>query len=178
VLTDDLTFIDSDDGDVLAWGLRKRLNIPRDLVLGDLVSGDLVSGDLVSGDLVSGDDHSDATHPGIAIPNDARNRLQLPLEHDDMPGAGRVVAVVLVGHAAGAGHLERIEPGPSLLKSLLSSFPLAPDRSRLRELFPSAAALSRLPGWRLYHDADPTRRLDVATTLLASITRTLELDAV
>ena len=157
VLTDDLTFIDSDDGDVLAWGLRKRLNIPRDLV--------------------SGDDHSDTTHPGIAIPNDARNRLQLPLEHDDVPGAGRVAAVVLVEHAAGAGHLERIEPGPSLLKSLLPSFPLAPDRSRLRELFPSAAALSRLPAWRLYHDADPTRRLDVAGTLLASIIETLDLDA-
>ena len=108
----------------------------------------------------------------------ARNRLQLPLEHDEAPGAGRVAAVVLVEHAAGAGHLERIEPGPSLLKSLLPSFPLAPDRSRMRELFPSAAALSRLPAWRLYHDADPPRRLDVAGTLLASIMQTLELDAV
>jgi hypothetical protein len=156
VLTDDLTFILSGIEGVLAWGLRKRLNIPRDLV--------------------AGDDHGDASRPWIAIPNDARNRLQLPLEHDDVPDAGRVVAVVLVEHAAGAGHLERIEPGPSLLKSLLPSFPLAPDRSRMRELFPSAAALSRLPAWRLYHDADPHRRLDVAGTLLASITRTFDLD--
>jgi hypothetical protein len=156
VLTDDLTFVTSDDGGVLAWGLRKRLNIPRNLV--------------------SGDDHSDPTHLGIAIPNDARDRLQLPLEHDDVPGTGRVAAVVLVEHSAGAGHLERVESGPSLLKTLLRSFPLAPDRSRMRDLFPSAAALSRLPAWRLYHDADPTRRLDVAGTLLAGIIQTLGLD--
>jgi hypothetical protein len=157
VLTDDLTFVVSDGGGgVLAWGLRKRLNIPRDLV--------------------SGVEHSAATHLGIAIPNDARNRLQLPLEHDGVPGAGRVAAVVIVEHAAGAGYLERIEAGPLLLKTLLPSFPLAPDRGRMRELFPSAAALSRLPAWRLYHDAEPTRRLDVAGTLLAEITGALELD--
>ncbi len=158
VLTDDLTFIDVDDGVVLAWGLRKRLNIPRDLV--------------------SGSGPGDSTHPWIAIPNDARNRLQLPLEHAEAPGAGGVAAVVLVEHAAGAGHLEPIEPSPSFLKSMLPSFPLAPDRSRLRELFPSAAALSRLPAWRLYHDSEPTRRLDVAGTLLTTIMQTLELDAV
>ena len=77
--------------------------------------------------------------------------------------------MILVEHATGSGHLQRIEPGPSLMKALLPSFPLAPDRRRFRELFPIAAALSRLPAWTLYHDADPARRLDVAGTLLDSL---------
>ena len=82
-------------------------------------------------------------------------------------------AVLLVEHAAGAGQVQRIEPGPSLMKTLLPSFPLAPDRRRMRELFPIAAALSRLPAWTLHHDADPSRRLDVAGTLLDQIAEAL-----
>ncbi len=83
-------------------------------------------------------------------------------------------AVLLIEHAAGAGHVQRIEPGPSLMKTLLPSFPLAPDRRRMRELFPIAAALSRLPAWTLHHDADPSRRLDVAGTLLDQVVEALD----
>jgi hypothetical protein len=151
VLTDDLTFVTIDDGRLLAWGLPKPLNIPRDLL---------------------DDDQIGADRSGRAIPNDARNRVQVPLELDQRNG-GHIAAVVLIEHATGSGHLQQIEPGPSLLKSLLPSFPLAPDRHRMRELFPSAAALSRMPAWTLSHDLDPTRRLDVAGTLLDHITETL-----
>jgi hypothetical protein len=156
VLTDDLTFIATDDGRVLAWGLPKPLNIPRNLIDGDAVKG--------------------AGRSGRAIPNDARNRVQVPLEQLGVPGEGHVAAVVLIEHATGAGHLQRIEAGPSLLQTLLPSFPLVPDRRRLRELFPGAAALSRLPAWTLSHDADPARRLHVAGTFLADISETLALD--
>ena len=93
-----------------------------------------------------------------------------------MPGAGRVAAVLLVEHAPGAGRLQRVETGPSLLTTLLPSFPLAPDRRRMRELFPIAAALSRLPTWTLHHDSDPARRLDVAGTLLEQIAEALALN--
>jgi hypothetical protein len=157
VLTDDLTFIASDDGRVIAWGLPKALNIP--------------------GDLIDGDGRHAAGDGGLAIPNDARNRVRVPLEHITAGDAGRVGAVILVEHATGAGHLERIEAGPPLLKRLLPSFPLAPDRRRMGELFPNAAALSRLPAWTLYHDADPARRLDVAGTLLGSIVDELAVEA-
>jgi hypothetical protein len=44
---------------------------------------------------------------------------------------------------------------------------------RLRELFPIAGALSRLPAWSLHHDAVPARRLDVAGALLTEIAATL-----
>jgi hypothetical protein len=156
VLTDDLTFIATDDDRLLAWGLQKPLNIPRNLLGGDELIG--------------------AGRDGRVIPNDARDRVQVPLELDQRDG-GHVAAVVLIEHAVGAGHLHQIEPGPSLLMRLLPSFPLAEDRQRMRELFPCAAALSRMPAWTLSHDVDPTRRLGVAGTFLDRITETLALAA-
>jgi hypothetical protein len=160
VLSDDLTFVASADDRILAWGLPKPLNVP-----GDLISG------------------------GEVIPHDARNRVRVQLEHgtaagnmagnmaQNMERARSVAAVLLVDHATGGGHVQRIEPGPSLMKTLLPSFPLAPDPRRLRELFPIAAALSRLPAWTLHHDTDPAVRLDVAGTLLEQITEALANDA-
>ncbi len=147
VLSDDLTFVTNTGDRLLAWGLPKPLNVPIDLI-----------------------------GSGPVIPNDARNRVRVPLEHVDVQSAGTVSAVLLVEHAAGAGHLQRIEPGPALLKTLVPSFPLAPDRRRMRELFPIAAALSRLPAWTLNHDADPGRRLDVAGSLLEQVAEALALD--
>jgi hypothetical protein len=147
VLSDDLTFLALDVDQMLAWGLPKPINIP--------------------GDLIAGGDR------GLAIPYDERMRVRLPLERATARDAGHVTAVLLVEHSTGAGRVQRIEPGPSLLKSLLPSFPLAPDRRRLRDLFPIAAALSRLPAWTLHHDAVPARRLDVAGTLLTEIAATL-----
>jgi hypothetical protein len=146
VLSDDLTFVASRDGGTLAWGLPKPLNVPGDLI------------------------------GGRVIPHDPRNRVRVQLDHENMPAAGSVAAVLLVDHAPGAGHLQRVETGPSLLKTVLPSFPLAPDPRRMRELFPIAAALSRLPSWTLHHDADPARRLDVAGTLLEQIAEALALD--
>jgi hypothetical protein len=156
VLSDDLTFVACADHHILAWGLPKPLNVP-----GDLISG------------------------GEVIPRDARNRVRVQLEHGTAPAnmaanmerAGNVAAVLLVEHANGAGRVQRIEPGPSLMKTLLPSFPLAPDPRRLRELFPIAAALSRLPAWTLHHDTDPAVRLDVAGTLLEQITEAFANDA-
>jgi hypothetical protein len=147
VLSDDLTFVAHGIDELLAWGLPKPINIP--------------------GDLIAGGDR------GLAIPDDERLRVRLPLERATARDAGHVTAVLLVEHSTGAGRVQRIDPGPSLLKSVLPSFPLAPDRRRLRELFPIAAALSRLPAWTLHHDAVPARRLDVAGTLLTEIRATL-----
>jgi hypothetical protein len=145
VLSDDLTFLIHDGDHLVAWGLPKPLNIPGDLIRGDDQSG------------------------SVAIPHDERKRVRMPLGRSHVRAAGRVSGVLLIEHAAGAGYVQRIESGPSLLKSLLPSFPLAPDRRRMRELFPIAAALSRLPAWTFHHDADPARRVDVAGTLLEQI---------
>ncbi len=152
VLSDDLTFVAGDGGDQLvAWGLPKPLNIPSDLLRDD--------------------DHGRGS---AVIPNDERKRVRVPLERSPTVDGRRVSAVLLIEHAAGAGQVQRIEPGPSLMKTLLPSFPLAPDRHRMRELFPIAAALSRLPAWTLHHDADPSRRLDVAGTLLDQVVEALD----
>ena len=154
VLSDDLTFLAMDGDEVVAWGLPKPLNIPGDLI----------------GAEGAGDDGR------IVIANDARERVRVPLAHSPVVAAGRVSGLLLIEHAVGPGHVQRIEPGPALLKTLLPSFPLAPDRRRMRELFPIAAALSRLPAWTLHHDADPARRLDVAATLLEQVVEALDLD--
>ncbi|HEX4983477.1 MAG TPA: hypothetical protein VFV63_17355 [Ilumatobacteraceae bacterium] len=151
VLSDDLTFVTTDPDDtenVLAWGLPKPLNIPGNLIAGD--------------------------HGGLALPNDERMRVRLPLGRSSAPGAGRVTAVLLVEHSTGAGYVQRITAGPDLFKMLLPSFPLAPDRRRMQELFPIAAKLSRLPAWTVRHDSEPARRLDMAGTLLEQIVETLD----
>ncbi|HWM18854.1 MAG TPA: hypothetical protein VNO51_04150 [Ilumatobacteraceae bacterium] len=148
VLSDDLTFLAGDDSHLVAWGLPKPLNLPGDLV---------------------GEDHSASE----VIPQDARNRVRVPLERSLLEDPGHAAVLLLVAHAPAAGYVQRIEPGPSLLKTVLPSFPLAPDPDRMRELFPIAAALSRLPTWALFHDADPARRLDVGGTLLEQITGAL-----
>jgi hypothetical protein len=148
VLSDDLTFVTVEGGQVVASGLPKPLNVPGDL-LGPGRGG------------------------GSAIAHDARDRVRLPLEPLVRPGSSPVAAVIVIEHAAGDGRLVPLAPGPDLLKLLLPSFPLAPDRRRLRDLFPIAAALSRLPAWTLYHDVDPGRRLDVAGTMLDEIAPTL-----
>jgi hypothetical protein len=153
VLSDDLTFVASDGDHLVAWGLPKSLNIPGDLI---------------------GDDQSGRGHAGLVIPDDERRRVRVPLERSYVLAGGRVSGVLLIEHGPGAGHVERMAPGPSLFKTLLPSFPLAPDRRRMRDLFPIAGALSRLPAWTLYHDADPTRRLDVAGRLLEQIVEALD----
>ena len=112
----------------MAWGFPKPLNIPSDLL---------------------GDDQITAEAAGSSIPNDARNRVQVPLERRPPWMADGSLPCSSSSTPTGSGHLQRIEPGPSLMKSLLPSFPLAPDRRRMRELFPIAAALSRLPAWTL-----------------------------
>jgi len=154
VLSDDLTFIAAHDDHLIAWGLPKSLNIP--------------------GDLVGDDDPIGGGRGRLAIPDDERQRVRVPLERSRVLAGGRVSAVLLIEHATGAGLIRRTEPGPSLFKTLLPSFPLAPDRRRMRELFPIAGALSRLPAWTLHHDADPRRRLDVAGVLLGQIVEGLE----
>lgn len=156
VLSDDLTFLTMDGNQLVAWGLPKPLNIP--------------------GDLIGADDDGAAGDGRVAIVDDARNRVRVPLPHSPAVDAGRVSGVLIIEHAVGPAHVERIEPGPQLLKTLLPSFPLAPDRRRMRELFPIAAALSRLPAWTLHHDADPARRLDAAATLLQQIVEGLDPD--
>lgn len=141
VLSDDLTFLAGVGDDLVAWGLPKPINVPVELM----------------------------RDGGTPIPDDPRRRVRVPLD-SHAPDVDRVHAVVLVDHSSLAGYAEPVEAGPALLKTLLPSFPLAPDRDRLRQLFPIAAGLSRLPAWTLHHDADPERRLDVAATLLAEIT--------
>jgi hypothetical protein len=149
VLGDDLTFLALDDrnranGELLvAWGLPKPLNIPRDVL-------------------------TDAG-AGSALPGDERDRVEIPLGADPQRAPLPVAAVALLEHADGEGRLAPVAPRPELLKLLLASFPLVLDRRRFPQLFRIAAALSRLPVWTLYHDADPARRVASAAALLGEL---------
>ena len=85
---------------------------------------------------IAGDDHGPS---GVVIPHSERKRVRVPLERSPTVDGGPVSAVLLIEHTAGAGHVQRIEPGPSLMKTLL---PFIPAGARSA---PDARAVPGLP---------------------------------
>jgi hypothetical protein len=102
-----------------------------------------------------------------AIGLDGRDRWQFPL--DGVPGAHSVSTVLLVEHSTRPeGSVEPLGPS-EVFDALMGSYLAATDPGRLRSGLPVLAALSRLPGWRLGHGADPDTRLRVGARLLDSV---------
>jgi hypothetical protein len=144
VLTDDICWLRLDGNCLTVTGFPKPLHVPPDLR------------------------HAvpDATD---RIVGDERSRFvsRAGLATDDVPRVVRGVVEVRHGTAA-EGALTPLPPGPELFKTAMRSFPLQRSPSRVRDFFPYAARLSRLPASRLEHAADPATRAAHAAELLES----------
>ena len=113
-------------------------------------------------------DVSSSAVGGEAAPGDVRGRCVVSpsaLESGWFPVAG----VIAVGHSpSGTGRLSPLA-GQEALRRVLTSFTSIANPDLLRRFFGPAAALSRLPGWRLEHGADPATRLDSARRMLDGV---------
>jgi hypothetical protein len=106
--------------------------------------------------------------PAPPIPGDQRGRWDLGVDRLTR-GWFPVAGVIVVGHSpAPRGDLEALTGEPTLY-SVLGSFSSATDPRLLTQLFPIAAAMSRLPSWRLGHAVDAGARLEVAQGFLAQL---------
>jgi hypothetical protein len=140
-LADDMTVLRSDGPHLAATGIRRPIAVPAEVT--PSVGAELIPGD------------------------PRRRRVVLPtaLESGWFPVAG----LIAVGHAASStGHLTPLA-GQEALRLVLRSFTSVANPDLLRRFFGSAAALSRLPGWRLEHGADPATRLESARRLLDGV---------
>jgi hypothetical protein len=140
-LADDMTVLRSEGSHLAVSGIRRPIAVPADVT--PSVGAELVSGD-------------------------ARGRHVVPataLESEWLPVAG----LIAVGHSASStGGLTPLA-GQEALRLVLKSFTSVANPDLLRLFFGSAAALSRLPAWRLEHGADPTTRLESARRLLDGV---------
>ncbi|CAA9271276.1 MAG: hypothetical protein AVDCRST_MAG76-3388 [uncultured Acidimicrobiales bacterium] len=102
------------------------------------------------------------------LPGDHRNRWELPA---DRLGGGwhPLAAVILSAHSGSAAGQLRREEAHGVLEMALASFTSVVNPPHLRRFLPCAAALARLPGWRLLLGADPRTRLAGAGELLERV---------
>jgi hypothetical protein len=106
------------------------------------------------------------TVPTSARDSDPRGRLFV-----DTALCGGWFAVggtISVGHGrSAAGEVRRID-GQQVLGRVMGAYVSTMNPPLLRRFLPSAAALSRLPGWALDHGVDPASRRTVAAGLLTT----------
>ena len=110
----------------------------------------------------------DGIGPHGAMPGDVRTRVELP-PHSLATVSRPLRAVVISDHARTGG--ATIEPvtAADVLHEALSAFTPARNLELRRAFFPHAAALSRLPAWRLRHACDSSVRLSEAVELLSGV---------
>ena len=145
LLTDDVVWVTGDDV-LTITGLPKRLAVPGELL-------------------------EQPPAGAVAIESDARSRIAMPLSLLDNAGSARLAGIVFVAHSEGAGRLEHMPSGPSLVNPLLT-FSTAGDAPQSHRGFVrTAIRMSRLPAAVLYHDAEPLRRVTVAAELLEEAAR-------
>ena len=104
-----------------------------------------------------------------ALARDARGRLLAAAEllADWFP----LEATVAVGHASNADGALRPLPPLDVFAAVRASFVSGMNPPLLRRFLPTAAALSRRPGWALDHGSDPRTRRTVAAALLTAVAR-------
>ena len=140
-LADDMTVVRAEGSRLRVSGIRRPVAVPADVA---------------------------PSLGAVPAPGDARGRRVVPpsaLESGWLP----VVGLIAVGHgASSAGRLEPVA-GQEALRLVLKSFTSVANPNLLRRFFGPAAALSRLPCWRLEHGADPTTRLESARRLLRDV---------
>jgi hypothetical protein len=142
-LTDDLVAVHRGSDTVLAVGLPRPISVPRDVVFDEFAEG-------------------------AEVPDDARNRVELPgatLTLSSHPIGG--VILVSRGDAAEA----RVEPvaAHDALRAILGASTSIANPQLVREVFSIAAAVARLPAWSLQHGSDPSSRLHQASLRLEDI---------
>jgi hypothetical protein len=99
---------------------------------------------------------------------DPRGRCVVPDVVLD-PGWYPVAGMVLTAHGASpSGGLDPLQ-GVSLFKHVVQSFPSALTPDLLRSFFAPAAALARLPAWRLQHAVSAEHRVAAAQRWLAHV---------
>lgn len=94
---------------------------------------------------------------GAHIAGDPRRRRRLE-PTILVPGWHPVAGTISISHSAGEGSLAA-RSGTDALGELVRSTFLVGDRELLAAFFPTAAAMSRLPAWRLSLGHDPATRL-------------------
>jgi hypothetical protein len=142
LLADDLVIVRAGERGVEASGIARSVAVPGDL--------------------------GGAPAVGPPIPGDPRGRLDLGTDRLTK-GWFPVAGVIVVEHGvSAAGNLD-VLPGEPTLYRVMGSFSSATDPRLLTRFFPTAAALSRLPSWRLGHGVDASTRLDVARGFLAEL---------
>ena len=100
--------------------------------------------------------------------NEEDPRGRLTAETDLHPGWFPVAGTIAVGHSTSPeGQLRRAD-GQQAFAQVMGSFVSTLNPPLLRRFLPTAAALSRLPGWALDHGADPATRRVVAAHLLTT----------
>ena len=144
VLTDDIAWVGGDDGSPTGVGVA---GFPKPLA----VPGDVMA-----------DRPADAT----AMETDARGRWLLPYDAVVAGVSFPLVGVLDVGHSPGRGRLVPAPAGAERLATILRAHPLAPSGRTVREFFPLAGRVSRLPVLGLEHDVDPARRAASSGALL------------
>jgi hypothetical protein len=143
VLSDDLLVLRCRDGRLEVSGVPQPLALPAD--------------------------QHDSLVAGAAIPDDPRGRRFAAPGHQQATGSHPLGGVLLVEHSSQPeGHLLPASPG-EILRWVLASTVEGLSSQTARRSFPYAAAASRMPGWRLGHAADRSRRLRVAADRLESI---------
>jgi len=139
-LSDDLVVLRNGNAGLEVCGLPKPMAVPPELV--------------------------EITERGCdPIPGDKRCRWVVRGQHWQR-GWHRVAACLVTGHAERSPGYLRPLGASSLFTTVLVSFPGPAEPSAVRQLFPVAAALSRLPAWELGHDPDTVRRLATAARLI------------
>ena len=139
-LSDDLVVVRQDTQGLFVCGIPRPLAVPPD---------------------VAGAVRAD----GRVMPDDPRGRIELA---PDGLSAGwrRVLGTVSVEHGGDPdGALVALD-GASAFRLLLDSSTASANPRLLPKFFSCAAALGRLPAWRLEHAPDPERRLRSAARLL------------
>lgn len=143
LLADDTLFAHPDDDGYTVSGLRKPIVLPRDVF--DEVPANATQ------DRVGG--------------GGSRDRWDLPPEAQ-ASGWFRLVGVILPAHGADpVGELASFDQS-MLLPVTVGAYYGSDQPIQLRDWFPHAGAISRLPAWQLQLPPDPEGRLDVAARWL------------
>jgi hypothetical protein len=110
------------------------------------------------------------------IPGDLRGRWEAPVEHWAC-GWRPVVGSVVTTHATTPGSSLLPLTADRLVEPALTAFLSLSGLTHLRAWLPTAAALSRLPGWELRHDTEPALRHAEAVRLLDELRERLAISA-
>ena len=102
----------------------------------------------------------------IVLRDDPRSRLVVQGQVGVSHVARRLRGLIVVRHGAAGARLEPLPSGPRLLTLIMRSYPLQASPARVREFFPLAARISRLPAVLFEHASDPVDRIRQAADLL------------